>query len=530
MISLLHHSVKKHAVERPLSTAFRCREKSLSYQELHQKSSQLANLLLSAGIKNLDRIGIYMGKDLWLPVATYGILVAGAAYVPIDPNSRQERVEFILKDCDIEVLITSQDKQKLLQKIVGSKKTNLRIVIGLGEATIEGVRSIPWSTITKSSSVPPNIKVQEDDLAYIMYTSGSTGVPKGLMHTHRSGLAYVRHSAELYNVTSQDILGNHAPLHFDISTFEFLTGPYAGATSVLIPEEEIMFPQSLAQLIEREKLTFWYSVPLALIQILTRSDLSEVNLSSLRWVLFGGEPFPPKYVEQLMAVIPGARFCNVYGPAEVNQCTYYILPQNFKDDSTPIPIGYVWQGATDLIVDENDRAVSTNEVGELLISSCTMMHGYWARPDLNKNAFYFEEPIAGFKRRYYRTGDLVKKDENGILHFYGRKDRQIKIRGYRLELDEVEAVFIAQAEIEEAVAVITTKNDEKDIVLAVILHDSKVFDCKMSLDSARLKLPHYGIPSRIEILSSFPRTPTGKPDRERLTRNLQEIISSKMPQ
>ncbi|MCH6255169.1 amino acid adenylation domain-containing protein [Puniceicoccaceae bacterium K14] len=527
MISLLHQSIAKHATERPSAIAFSCRDQIINYSQLHQKSSQLANCLRSIGVQNLDRIGIFMPKDIQMPVSTYGIMMAGGAYVPIDPNSKADRVEFILENCGIEILITSKTKLGIVKKVAESQKTPLTTIIGIPDDSLENLDSISWQSIESHSVEPPQTNTREDDLAYVMYTSGSTGQPKGLMHTHRSGLAYAKHSAELYEVTPDDVLGNHAPLHFDISTFEFLTGPFVGAKSVLIPEEELMFPTTLAHFIERERLTFWYSVPLALVQLLTRSDLGEVDLSSLRWILFGGEPFPPKFLSELMKKIPQARFCNVYGPAEVNQCTYYHLPQNFEDTGKPIPIGHIWSGATALIVDENDTPVPTNHVGELLISSATMMHGYWARPDLNKKAFFFEEALPEFKQRYYRTGDLLKIDEHGILHFYGRKDRQVKIRGYRLELDEVEAAFTAQLEIEEAVATILTDQEgEKEIVLAIILQESQTFETRKSLEIARSSLPHYGLPSRIEVLQDFPRTPTGKPDRIAIASKLQEKSST----
>lgn len=521
MVTLLHHSIAKQATERPEQVAFRCRDQSLTYQSLYERSSQLANVLLSLGIKNMDRVGIFMGKTIELPIATYGILTAGAAYVPIDPNSPVDRLEFLLKDCGIEILITSNQKIKVVQKIATKHKTALRCLIGIPDNSIESIQSIPWSAVDAFSSSPPQIAIQEDDLAYIMYTSGSTGTPKGLMHTHRSGLSYARYSSELYKVSSADILGNHAPLHFDISTFEFLTGPYSGATSVLIPEEELMFPASLAKLIEREKLTFWYSVPLALIQLLTRGDLSNVNLDSLRYILFGGEPFPPKYLAKLVALLPNARFCNLYGPAEVNQCTHYQIPPNYQATDQPIPIGHVWPGAQALIVDENDRPLPANQIGELIVASSTMMHGYWGRPSLNATAFYDEEPIPGFQRRYYRTGDLFKMDNTGLLHFCGRKDRQIKIRGYRFELDEVEAAFTAQSEIEEAVAVMVNSPDnENEIVVAVIVRKGIYFDSSKAIEFARSKLPHYGVPSRIEVLTSFPRTSTGKPNRPSLAASI----------
>jgi amino acid adenylation domain-containing protein len=518
MIALIQHSIAEQARQRPGHAAFRCRGDSLTYQQLFHRSNQLAHALRELGLKPMERVGILMGKQIELPVATYGILAAGGCYVPIDPNATPSRIEFILRDCNIQILLTSGPRLKLVERIAAAGSTPLRYAIGLPEATAGLRRTLPWSALETYPSSPPACESVEDDLAYIMYTSGSTGVPKGLMHTHRSGLAYARYSAALYKVGPDDVLGNHASLHFDISTFEFLTGPYVGATSVLIPEEEIMFAANLPRFIEHERLTFWYSVPLALVHLLTRGDLTGVDLSSLRWVLFGGEPFPPKYLHALMQHIPRARFCNVYGPAEVNQCTYYHVPSDFPQTGEPVPLGAAWPGAHLILVDDQDRPVEPGEAGQLLVASATCMQGYWARPDLNGKAFFIDEPLPGFHRRYYRTGDLARLDSKGLLHFLGRQDRQIKIRGYRLELDEVEAAFAAQASIEEAAAIAAPRGDgEKQICVFVLPRHAATFDPAEALSQARATLPSYAVPGRLEIVTAFPRTATGKIDRSKLS-------------
>jgi len=524
MIALLHHSLARQAAQRPGRQAFRCRGDSLTYQELFTRSSQLAHALRELGLKPMERVGILMGKQIELPVATYGILAAGGCYVPIDPNATQSRIEFILRDCGIQILITSETRRRMVETIAGSGSTPLRHAIGLPEGTAGLLQALPWSALETHPSSPPACETVEDDLAYIMYTSGSTGVPKGLMHTHRSGLAYARYSADLYNVGPDDVLGNHAPLHFDISTFEFLTGPYVGATSVLIPEEEIMFPAGLPRLIERERFTFWYSVPLALVHLVTRGDLASADLSSLRWVLFGGEPFPPKHLHALMKRLPHSRFCNVYGPAEVNQCTFYHVPSDFPDTSEAVPLGAAWPGARLLLVDEQDQPVEPGEPGQLLVASATCMQGYWARPDLNERAFFIEEPLPGFRRRYYRTGDMARFDSNGLLHFLGRRDRQIKIRGYRLELDEVEAAFTAQASVEEASAIAAPGEDgENQIRVFVLPRHAAAFEPADALLQARTRLPSYAVPGRLEVVTSFPRTATGKIDRTKLSRPHEDV-------
>lgn len=516
MIHLLHQSVSEHARLRPKHDAFRCRADRLSYKELDTKSNQLANYLIELGVKPSSRVGIYLPKSIEIPVSTFGIMKAAAAYVPIDPSSQTERLSYILNDCGIEILITCDSKLKTIEQI-DSSASPLKHIIGISENRLSKFLSSSWEQINRCNPSLPIVPCCEEDLAYVMYTSGSTGAPKGLMHTHSSGMAYARHSADLYSVDHTDVLGNHAPLHFDISTFEYLTGPLVGATTVLIPEEAMLFPSALSELIQEERLTFWYSVPLALIQLITRGSIEEYDLSSLRWVLFGGEPFPPKYLNELIRKLPKVRFCNVYGPAEVNQCTFYHIPQGSPIADKPIPIGQVWAAAHHLLLDHEETPITGEGVGELVISSASMMQGYWGRPDLNAKAFYFEEPVSGFKRRYYRTGDILRRDSDNLLHFVGRRDRQIKLRGYRIELDEVEAAFTKQKEIEETAAILMEDEQGEKYILAIASpKPGATIDADLSLQNAKAALPSYAIPRQLIATNQFPRTGSGKIDRTKL--------------
>ena len=334
---LLHHEVDEFAQRQADADAVRYSGSSLSYGELSARSNQLANLLLESGTRPAERVGIYMAKSLELPIALYGILKAGAAFVPIDPAAPPRRVEFILKDCGIRFLVTDSFRVGRVAKM--QSRGDLSTLVGCAsDKAPEGLKAWTWEELEGIDPAAPGVKRTEQDLAYIMYTSGSTGAPKGLMHTHHSGLSYARLSGAVYEVGPGQRLGNHSPLHFDMSTFEYLTGPNFGATTVIIPEETTMFPASLGEMIERERLTHWYSVPLALTQLLTGGGLEERDCSALRWVLFGGEPFPPKQLEELMKLWPNARFSNSYGPAEVNQCTFYHVPRHRKnpEDATPI--------------------------------------------------------------------------------------------------------------------------------------------------------------------------------------------------
>ena len=513
---LLHHSIDEAAQREPEREAFRFAGKGLTYAELVARAGRLACLLVEQGARSGDRIGVYMNKCLELPVAIYGILKAGAAYVPIDPTAPPGRVQFILEDCGVRQLITAPSHARKAARVAAGAPGLEQVIGAAGPAGDgEGSAFVPWETVDATPAGDPRARLVEQDLAYIMYTSGSTGVPKGLMHTHASGLAYARLSAREYDVQPEDRLGNHSPLHFDMSTFEYLTGPLCGATTVIIPEEVTLFPRSLAELIEREKLTFWYSVPLALIQLLEHGGIEERDLSSLRWVLFGGEPFAAKHLARLAELWPQARFSNSYGPAEVNQCTAYHIPPGAIDRDQPIPIGPVWPGAEGLVVDDDERRVTAGEPGELLIRAPTMMRGYWSRPDLNRRAFFRQALFPDFDKVFYRTGDLVRDRGDGNLLFLGRKDRLIKVRGYRVELDEVEAVLGTLPEVAEAAAVdLRDADDNVTIVAAVLPRQGATASTTALRRGAAGRLSAYAVPSRIEIVDSLPRTASGKIDRK----------------
>ena len=516
MQRLLWHGLDEHAQRDPGHEAMRCRELSLSYGELSDRSSRLAATLMQAGAQRMDRIGIFLPKSLETAVAVYGILKAGCAYVPLDPTAPPERTEAVIRDCGIRQVITQPDRVARLPAGV------LQHIVGADDAGETGAEAIPWTEVLRMETSTP-APASEQDLAYVMMTSGSTGRPKGLMHTHASGLAYVRLSAATYDVRSEDRLANHSPLHFDMSTFEYLTGPNRGAATVIVPEEVMMFPRSAASLIERERLSFWYSVPLALIQLLEHGDLDSVDASSLRWILFGGEPFAPKHLRRLMQQWPRARFSNVYGPAEVNQCTYYHLPEPPAQD-TPIPLGQIWDESHGLVLDEEDRSVVPGASGELLVSSPTMMEGYWNRPDLNDVSFYSHERTPGFPERYYRTGDLVLVGEDGILTYIGRKDRQVKVRGYRVELDEIEAALSQHPAVVEAAVVAIPGDDGARHIWAVAIPKEGGETSNDILAFVAQKLSPYAVPESLQLASTLPRTTSGKIDRNAVASLLGEKV------
>ncbi|MEM9261649.1 MAG: AMP-binding protein, partial [Bacteroidota bacterium] len=346
-----------------------------------------------------------------------------------------------------------------------------------------------------------------------MYTSGSTGQPKGIMHTHASGLAFARLTAGTFGLTAADRFGNHAPIYFDVSTLGLFTAPLVGASTVIATDGHTIFPASMRNLIEQERLTVWYSVPLALIQLLNAGLIEAGEFPDLRWLFYAGEPFAPKYLRQLMQWMPHTRVSNWYGPAETNVCTYHNLSDP-PEGEAQVPIGKTWGNTDYLLLDP--EGVPTDREGELLIRSATTMAGYWGRPDLTERAFYQRSGPGGLPETFYCTGDRARIDEQGNLHFLGRKDHQVKVRGYRVEPDAVESRLVAHPAVREAIVLALPGADEATLQLTAFVipvSEETPVSTKELLAFAGAALTWYAVPEKIIIVADFPRTGSGKVSR-----------------
>lgn len=517
---LLSDLLPRAAAARPEAVAATCADQALTWAELEGRVGRLAAALVSLGVAPGDRVGIHLHKSIESLVAVHGVLRAGAAYVPIDPVAPAGTVATIIDDCGIEVLVTHEPRRVGLGRVPALRR--LRALVGLdapiapadpngGEpAPGTGPVVVSWAEVDDLDPIDP-VAVLGDDLAYVMYTSGSTGAPKGIMHTHRSGLAYATMSAELYDLGPEDRMANFSPLHFDMSTFEVLAGVAAGARVVLIPEPHLRLPASLTELIADQGCTTLYTVPSLFQQMLTRGALAERDLSAVRWVLPAGEVFAPEPLRALAQLFPQARFSNVYGPAEVNQITYHHFGPADLDDDT-LPIGLPCPDVELRVVDDDDCPVPDGQRGELLARAATMMAGYWNRPELDRRGFLDEAGPGGLTRRWYRTGDLVSRDGQGRLRYHGRRDNQVKIRGNRVELESVEAAVGSLPGVDHAVAGVRPGSGGQD-ELVVRYVPSGPTDPAAWRSALAERLPPYAVPTDFEAAEGFPLTPSGKIDR-----------------
>ncbi|MEO0438052.1 MAG: amino acid adenylation domain-containing protein [Pseudomonadota bacterium] len=517
MAIALHQLAIEAAGQRPEGEAVRCGNEALRWAELVLNSNGMAHALNGFGLKRGDRVAVFLTKSLRVPVAFYGVFAAGGALVPIDPKTPIDQAVRILRRTGARFLVSEVSRTSVVTSLLAACP-EIKYVLGLNCDMPAGVNSAPWSTVDELASYSgPDLRIGSLDNSYIMHTSGSTGEPKLICHTHSSAIAFAEWSAREYGLTCDDRLSNHSSHHTCFATFDFYAAARAAAATVLLPPAAMMMPASLAELLERECITVWYSVPTALVQLLLQGNLAERNLNALRWVLFAGEVFPDKHLRALCAILDHARFSQVYGSTEVNVCTYYHLPANGAFPN-PLPIGQPCAGDRALVVNETLDRVSCSEAGELLISGATVMTGYWGDPERNGRAFVSRSEPGGFEARWFRTGDQVKQDDDGNLIFAGRTDYQVKVRGFRVELEEIESALLSINSVREAVALAMNGEDGDAQLCAVIVCDPLVEITERDLRSnLQHTLPPYAIPSELHLASSLPRTPTGKIDRKALT-------------
>ena len=509
---LLHQMVDAAALRHPEAPAARCDGATRSYEQLARHANGLARVLVETGLQRRDRVGVLLKKGLDVPVAFYGVLAAGGILVPIDPKSPLDQVVRILRATGATHLVSEADRRDLVGRALAACP-GVAHVIGLASDEPMPVPCVPWSTVLEQASDrAPEVPVIELDPAYILHTSGSTGLPKLILHTHHSAMSFVDWAASEYALTRDDRLTNHSSHHTCFATFDYYAAARAGATTVILTPAVLMMPGSLSALLERERVSVWYSVPAALVQLSLRGDLEARDLRSIRWVLFAGETFPGKHLRRIRQQLPGARFSHVYGSTEVNVCTYYHLPET-GDHGGPLPIGTACPTASTLVADAALQPVPAGEVGELFVRGSTVMSGYWGDPDRNRQVLVRRPAGGGIDELYFKTGDRARVLADGNLAFVARADRQVKVRGHRVELEEVEAALLSLASVEEA-AVFTVPDGEGSSALRAVVVvgvDAPPAERELMADLRKI-LPPYALPVEITIVDAMPRTPTGKVD------------------
>lgn len=483
----------------------------ITYRELSILSDRVRDYLCGKGVQVGDRVGVYMRKSIDTVASILGILKSGAAYVPVDPGAPASRNAFIMHNCSVKLIILEHQSENSLKEELQQlgSEPHFLVIQGLGggrglEQTLNRI-----GTGESTDSVIP----KPDNLAYILYTSGSTGQPKGVMLSHLNATSFIDWCSEVFRPSEIDRFSSHAPFHFDLSIFDIYVALKHGATMVLVSEETGKDPHRLAPFIAEHKITCWYSAPSILSLLAQYGNIARHDYSSLRLVLFAGEVFPIKHLRTLTQLLPAPSYFNLYGPTETNVCTYYQVPLPIPEDRmTPYPIGRICAHLKGKVIDEVGHTQSASVAGELCISGSNVMLGYWGLAEQTSGSFLMDGD-----QQWYRTGDIVIEKEEGSYIYVGRRDRMVKRRGYRVELGEIEAGLYRHPSVREAAA-LAFADEEAGVRIKAFL-SCKEIKRPSIIEMKRFcseNLPFYMIPDEFIWYEALPKTSTDKIDYQRL--------------
>ncbi|MGW6008192.1 amino acid adenylation domain-containing protein [Streptomyces sp. NPDC055210] len=521
--------------EQAARTAF-IGERTVTYRQLEADVAAVATGLLGLGTTVGDRVAIWMDKTPRYAEAILAALQAGCAYVPLDGGQPPARVEHILTDCEPVALFTDHRHLALLAgRQLPSSVREIVVADDAGEE-VNGTASRPtapvrpWADFTATAageaahveSVPTP---DRDDLAAILYTSGSTGTPKGVRISYRNLANFIRWARTELTVGPDDVFANHASFNFDLSTFDLFTALSVGAGVWIVADDEARDVAALARGIRKHGVTVWYSVP-SVLNLLTRSGaLTPDTVRTLRYVLFAGEVYPIGQLRSLATRLPEeTALYNLYGPTETNVCTYHRVRAEDLTRDEPVPIGTPVPGARVSVVDEDGHALHGPEAfGELIVEGDCVTPGYWRgaeHPADTGNApaedAAVRDTAAGHRQGRHATGDLVSYEGAGLV-YRGRRDRMVKLHGYRVELGEIEAAALKHPAVASAAVVLDTQGPEPRIALHYTLvpgaRRPNLIEIKRHCAQ---HLPRYMLPQLANCLDELPHNANGKTDYHRL--------------
>ncbi len=483
--------------------------RACSYEQLNHHADRIATRLARWGVDRGDRIGLFLPKCIAAVAAIHGILRAGAAYVPVDPTAPARRGAGILDDAGVKAVVVSAELAAPLRDAWPEHGVMPRFIV-VGRDNVEHPGEAALGEILADDAPAPLPPAREvNDLAYILYTSGSTGQPKGVMLSHANAFTFLDWCEGSFGLGEDDRFSSHAPFHFDLSIFDLYASCRHAATLVLIGESLAKDPARLGPFLDAKAISVWYSAPSILALLTEYGGIDRPGRQAPRVVLFAGEVFPIAPLKRLRILWPHAVLWNLYGPTETNVCTALRIPETIPfDRDAPYPIGNVCPPLEARVVDAHGRDVPAGTIGELLIAGPGVMRGYFGRPDLTVNAFLHDD----HDRPWYRTGDLVADDGTGVFLFHGRRDRMVKKRGYRIELGEIEAALYRHPGIDRAGVVARNGPDGLTITAFVALkpgHRGSIIALKRHCAG---ELPTYMVPDLISILPNLPTTSTDKVD------------------
>jgi len=508
VITLVQHYFSESAARFPDKPGVCCADDSLTFRELEEFTNAFSRALAEAGVSRGQFVPFFMEKSVRSILAILSILKTDCAYVPIDFKSPGQRMQSILRATGARVVIVDDESQRVLEELIPAG--DRPVVVNISQ----------FKPVNIAPVASQNLSI---DVAYVLFTSGSTGIPKGVMIPHKAIIDYIEWCVEVYGLTDKDVISNHAPLYFDNSTFDLYCAFKTGATLHLVHEELNTVLPRLVTWLSTRKISVFFCVPSVLTLLLRSRRLKSDSFPAMRHLIAAGEVLPRDILAEWMDMYPHIQFTNMYGPTEITvDCSYHVLHDKPGKDMISIPIGKA-RTNMELFVRTGGGALSQaiGAEGELLVRGTSVAYGYLGDAERTQKAFiqnplnpYFHDPL-------YCTGDLVRIDDNADFLFLGRADDQIKFLGYRIELGEIEASLVGIQGVREGVVVFNNSSSESERELGALVSLDEGFDLDALRLALQVRLPGYMVPSRFCITDEdFPRTPNGKYDRKQVLKRV----------
>lgn len=490
VVDYLNESVRNY----PNNVYVSDENKHLTFLQLQRFAKALGSNIIERSITRKPVV-IYMDKSVDVIAAFYGVAYSGNHYVPIDTSMPLHRVELILKKLNPALIITDHANE---QKIKGYEN---QINVGHYSKMI-------CSEILDDKILSIQASVVDTDPLYILFTSGTTGTPKGVVLPHKAIVDFTDQMVKTFNISGKNIFGNKSAFHFDFSVLEIYCAAKTGSEMAIIPDRYFTFPMDLLRYLKDKKITMIAWVPSALCLVADMRALGKVDLPDLKQVFFCGEVMPTKQLNMWRKHYSDVTYVNLYGPTETAVAsTFYIVDRDFGDEED-LPIGRAFENTNVLIINDLNEEASVNEIGEICIRGSSLALGYYNDYDLTKEVFVNNPMKMMYHEMIYKTGDVGKFDESGLLRYIGRKDNQIKRFGYRIEMEEIETIVNGHECVKLSCGIYDAR--KKRLVL-FYSSDSPIVELETYVKN---NLPAYMIPDSYVHMKEIPLTGNGKIDRK----------------
>lgn len=476
----------------------------LTYAQYLERSERIGTGLIRSRL-NRAPVVVMLPKSADALCAFMGSMFAGCPYVPMNLATPLSRLQKMFDNLKPGAILCSRDQAAhWMEQFPG--------------ITVLCLEDLLQCTADQALLEQSLSQVTDTDPIYIIYTSGSTGMPKGVTIAHIGVIDYANWVVEQFGFDTQTVMASQAPFYFDNSIFDIYGSMRSGSRLVIVPEALYLYPVKLPQFLKEHDITSIFWVPSVMINVANSGALDGVDLPRLTHIAFAGEVMPNTQLNIWRRALPGRSFTNMYGPTEISDvCCYYTVDREFED-SDPLPIGTSCANMRIHILTEDNREAGVNEQGELCIVGSGLALGYWNAPEITEKVFVNNPLQSNVPQRMYRSGDLAYRTEEGLIMFQGRKDNQVKIRGNRIELGEVESAAMCVPGVENVCAVL----DQQKQQIVLFLETKTEFPLRRFNMELKKYIPNYMFPGKLVCMDQLPHTPNDKIDRVTLKDSLKE--------